>query len=76
MLRISCSILIRQSHEQGLIDDDKKEDLEEYIMREEVHCEIRNLMMMTLVPRPLHEDGKRQAAYLRATVSRVRLTCI
>ena len=43
-------------------------------MDEEVHCEIRNLMMMTLVPRPLHKDGEVQAAYLRATVSRVRLS--
>merc|ERR1712156_889125 len=40
-------------------------------MQEKVHCELRNLLMMVLVPRPLHEDGARQAAYLRATVSRI-----
>ena len=42
-------------------------------MRESVHCELRNLLMMVLIPKPLHKDGQRQAAYLRATVSRVRL---
>ena len=66
-------MFIRQCHQQGLIGDYEKQNLEKYIMKENVHCEIRNLMMMTLVPRPLHKDGDRQAAYLRATVSRVRL---
>ena len=73
MLRTSCIIFIRQYNQQGLINEYKKEKLMEFIMKEEVHCEIRNLLMMTLVPRPLHKDGTRQAAYLRATVSRVRL---
>ena len=41
-------------------------------MEEWVHCEIRNLLMMVLVPKPLHKDGAHQMAYLRATVSRVR----
>ena len=72
MLRTSCILFIRQCYQQGLIDDEKRKQLEKYMMEEKVHVEIRNLMMMTLVPKPLHEDGDRQAAYLRATVSRVR----
>ena len=71
MLRTSCKVFIRQCHEQGLIGDQKRKDAEWYIMQEKVHCELRNLLMMVLVPRPLHEDSDRQAAYLRATVSRV-----
>ena len=73
MLRTSCVILIQQCHEQGLIDDEKKKKLEKYITKEKVHVELRNLLMMVLVPKPLRQDGPRQAAYLRATVSRVRL---
>ena len=73
MLRTSCLIFIRQCHEHGLINDWRRKKLEEYINEEKVHCELRNLLMMVLVPKPLHEDGERQAAYLRATVSRVRL---
>ena len=72
MLRTACLIFIRRCHVQGLIDAQRKTELEEYIKQEKVHCELRNLLMMVLVPRPLHKDGERQAAYLRATVSRVR----
>ena len=73
MLRTSCVIFLRHCYEKGLIDEERKEELVEYITQEEVHVELRNLLMMVLVPKPLHEDGPRQAAYLRATVSRVRL---
>ena len=73
MLRTSCVIFLRHCYEKGLIDDKRKEELVKYIREEWVHVELRNLLMMVLVPKPLHEDGPRQAAYLRATVSRVRL---
>ena len=76
MLRTSCLIFIRQCHKKRLIDDKTRKELEEAILKEEFHCELRNLLMMVLVPRPLHEDGERQAAYLRATVSRVRFNFI
>ena len=72
MLRTSCVIFIRTCYDQGLIDENKKVRLVDNIMLEKVHVELRNLLMMVLVPKPLHEDGPRQAAYLRATVSRVR----
>ena len=42
-------------------------------MDEKVHCIIRNLLMLVLIPRKLHSDDESQAAFLRATVSRVRL---
>ena len=71
MLRTSCWFLIQECFEHGLISNQKRKQIVTYITQEEVHCEIRNLMMMTLVPKPLHEDGNRQAAHLRATVSRV-----
>ena len=72
MLRISCIILIRKCHEQGLINKKRKDELEEYVMNDKVHSIIRNLLMMVLIPRKLHVDDESQAAYLRAAVSRVR----
>ena len=71
MLRTSCVVFIRQCHQHGLINDEKRKQLVEYILEERVHVEIRNLLMMTLVPKPLHKDGDRQEAKVRATVSRV-----
>ena len=71
MLRTSCVIFIRQCHEQGLIDNEEKDKLETYIMNDKVHSMIRNLLMMVLIPKKLHVDDESQAAYLRATVSRV-----
>ena len=70
MLSTSCIVFIQQCYRQGLINDIKKENLEDYIMTEEVHCEIRNLMI-TLVPKQL-EDGKLEAAYVKDIVSRVK----
>ena len=73
MLQTSGSIFIRQCQEQGLIGKLEKEKLEKYIMEEERHRETTR-DMLTLVPKPLHEYGNFQAAYLRATVSKVRST--
>ena len=70
MLQTSCIAFIRQCHEQGLFNDVKKEDLEEYIINEWVQSEIRNLMV-TLVQEPLDKYGDCQA-YLREMVSNVR----
>ena len=73
MLRTSCRIFIQQCYNHGLIDERRKRQLETYIMEEKVHCIIRNLLMMVLIPKKLHVDDESQAAYLRACVSRVRL---
>ena len=70
MLQTSCVAFIRQCHEQGLFNGDKKEDLEQYITDEWVQSEIRNLMV-TLVQEPLDKYGDCQA-YLREMVSNVR----
>ena len=43
-----------------------------YINDEDTHKEIRNLVMMILLPKRLHFDGAHQAAFLRAAVSRVK----
>lgn len=71
MLRTSCKLLIEQCHQYGLVDEERKENCYEYITREEVHVEVRNLTMMILLPRKLHMDDDTQAAFVRAAVSRV-----
>lgn len=71
MLRTSCIILIRRLYEIGHIDKEIKKRCEEYIHQEKVHVEIRNLLMMILLPKKLHVDGEHQAAFVRAAVSRV-----
>ena len=43
----------------------------DYISEEKVHVELRNLIMMILLPKKLHVDDDKQAAFLRAAVSRV-----
>merc|ERR1712147_481299 len=71
MLRTSTKLFIRRCHEIGLIDEAKMSTLLEYINEEEVHVELRNLIMMILLPKKLHFDDKSQAAFLRAAVSRI-----
>ena len=71
MLQTSCIVFIRQCHKQGLINDDQKERLEKYIMKENSHSGIRK-QMITYVPKPFHKNDDCQAAYLQDTVSRVR----
>ena len=71
MLRTSMKLFIRRCHEIGLIDQSIMDELLEYISSEEVHVELRNLIMMILLPKKLHVDDQSQAAFLRAAVSRV-----
>ena len=75
MLRAACKLLIGQCHELGIIDDKRKLLSEQYITTENVHVEIRTLVMMILLPRKLHIDDQTQASCLRAAVSRVRIRC-
>ena len=72
MLRTSCLLLIDSCFQLGLIDEDRRRRCCEYIQKEDTHIEIRNLIMMILLPRKLHMDDHTQGAYLRAAVSRVR----
>ena len=83
MLRTSMKVLIRRCHEIGLMNqtidrrgrpvsaEDQMNKLLEYISEEKVHVELRNLIMMILLPKKLHVDDSSQAAFLRAAVSRV-----
>ena len=71
MLRTSCLLLIRLCVESGFITQTKKERCENKILSEETHVEIRNLLMMVLLPKKLHVDDETQGAFLRAAVSRV-----
>ena len=71
MLRTSTKLFIRRCHEIGLIGEAKKNQCLDYISEEKVHVELRNLIMMILLPKKLHVDDKSQAAFLRAAVSRV-----
>ena len=43
----------------------------DYINEQKVHVELRNLILMILLPKKLHVDDQSQAAFLRAAVSRV-----
>ena len=73
MIRVSCKLIIKQSHECGIIDDGKNERCLKLITSEKVHVEIQNLAMMILLPRKLHMDDETQSAFLRAAISRVLL---
>ena len=72
MLRSSCSILIKRLFEAGKIDEETKEKCLEYIMSVKNYEKIKNLIVMTLVPKKMHKNDCSQAAYLKAAVSRVR----
>ena len=71
MLRTSTKLFIRRCHEIGVIDEEQMDKLFGYINEEHVHVELRNLIMMILLPKKLHVDDQSQAAFLRAAVSRV-----
>ena len=71
MIRADCTRLIKFLFQNGKINEQKKNECLEYISYEDVHKEIRNLVMMILLPKRLHFDGAHQAAFLRAAVSRV-----
>ena len=71
MLRTSCLFLIRLCVQRGFITQTKKEQCEKKILSEKTHAEIRNLLMMVLLPKKLHTDDETQGAFLRAAVSRV-----
>ena len=71
MIRAECTKLIKFLFKNGKINEKKKNKCLEYISKEKVHEEIRNLVMMILLPKRLHFDGAHQAAFLRAAVSRV-----
>ena len=64
-------MFIRRCHEIGLIDQRKMNECFRYISEEKVHVELRNLILMILLPKKLHVDDSSQGAYLRAAVSRV-----
>ena len=71
MLRASCSILIKKLYEAGKIDEQRKKQCLDFIMKAENHQQIRNLIAMILLPKKLHKNDESQAAFLRAAVSRV-----
>ena len=73
MVRTECRRLINYLFIRGKINEFKKNECLEYINKEDTHKEIRNLVMMLLLPKRLHFDGAHQAAFLRAAVSRVKL---
>ena len=72
MIRTECRRLINHLFDNGKINTWIKEQCLKKIDYEKTHAEIRNLIMMILLPKKLHIDGEHQAAFLRAAVSRVR----
>ena len=75
MIRSSCSILVKKLFEAGKINEERKTSCLKFIMEDETHEEIRNLIAMILLPKKMHKNDESQAAYLRAAVSRVSSTC-
>merc|ERR1719285_914798 len=71
MIRAECTRLIKLLFKNCKINEQKKNKCSEHINEEDVHEEIRNLVMMILLPKRLHFDGAHQAAFLRAAVSRI-----
>ena len=71
MLRASAQILIKKLFEAGKIDQWQKQRCIEFITRDVVHQDLRNLIAMILLPKKLHRNDDSQAAYLKAAVSRV-----
>ena len=71
MLRASCTTLIKQLYEARKITEQKKKEAMEFIMSDEKHRKIRNLIAMILLPKKLHKNDESQAAFLRAAISRV-----
>ena len=55
------------------ISQDKRNECLNFINKEEVHTEIRNLLMIILLPKKISESGSNQSAFLRAAISRVSL---
>lgn len=71
MIRTSCHILLRHLYNTGEIDKVSLDLAILQLQKDRVHVELRNLIMMLLVPKKLHTDGEHQGAFLRAAVSRV-----
>ena len=71
MIRTECTRLIKYLFGNGKINEEKKNKCLEYINHESTHKQVRDLIMMILLPKRLHFDGAHQAAFLRAAVSRV-----
>ena len=71
MIRAECTRLIKYLFQNGKINEQKKNVCLGWINEEDNHKELRNLVMMILLPKRLHFDGVHQAAFLRAAVSRV-----
>ena len=71
MLRTSCSILIKKLYAAGHIDENTKEICLQFILSDDNHEKIRNLIAMILLPKKMNQNDSSQAAFLRAAVSRV-----
>ena len=73
MIRAECRRVLEFLFNNHFIDELKLQRCLDFINKESVHKEIRNLMMIVLLPKKLHESGPDQSAYLRAAMSRVSL---
>ena len=71
MLRASCSIFVKKLFDAGKINQTTRDECIKFIMENETHEKIRNLIAMILLPKKLHKNDDSQAAFLRAAISRV-----
>lgn len=72
MLHVSCIRLIRECANLRRITENTRTRLENEINHDvqfHVHC--RNLIMMVVLPKPIHRDTYRQSEFLKTAVSRV-----
>ena len=76
MLSVTCLVLLKACCEDGIIDQDKFDSLKLKVKESgagskfHVHC--RNLIMMVVLPKPIHRDTHRQSEHLKVAISRVR----
>ena len=73
MIRAECRRVINYLYANYYIDECKWKTCLDFIGKEEIHREIRNLLMIVLLPKKLHQSGPDQSAFLRAAISRVSL---
>ena len=73
MIRAECRRNIKFLFRNRMISETTQKGCFDYMSNEQIHTEMRNLLMIILLPKKLHENGPGQSAHLRAAISRVSL---
>ena len=73
MIRAECRRNIKFLFRNKMISEAMQKDCLDYMSNEQTHTEMRNLLMIILLPKKTHTSGSDQSAFLRAAISRVSL---